>query len=222
MEKRFTPITGKRPYHFALDLVKQKTSLKEDEAILVFDLFIFFIRKYLFLRRELSFVSFGKMKIVFFKRKGNVFDFRAHHATKHVVNNKIPHVFDNRKFQNPKKTYVTEIIKTISKILRIDRKKVAFLINIFLYSLVEELAKNKVAKLRFFAFFYVTKYNFNRITAFGLDRKITGVNMIKTRAIKNFRDELNNKSTTFKTSKRLIRIFSKIKVSNEIKLCECL
>jgi nucleoid DNA-binding protein len=226
MEKRFTPVKAKKPYYFALDLVKQKTNLQDYEAILVFDIFIFYIRKYLVLNRTLEFITLGKFKLIFFKRKRNFLKFTAFETLRRVINNKKDHKFDKRKFQYfryaQSNSDFTKIIKSISEILRIERKQVAFLINILIYSLIEELLKNKVVKVRFFAYFYVTKYKFTRLTAFGLNLPILASDMVKIDAISNFKKEINGKSPNFKIPIRLKRIFSRLNISNEIKLSDFL
>ena len=218
MEKRSTIVKGERPYYFALDLIKQKTSLKEDDAILFFDLLILFIKKHLLYYRSIKILSFGKISLKYTKKKGIKVRFSTARFLKLFITNKKPHNFKYCPRQTP--SLMTEISAKISKILLIDRKEIAFLINIFFFSLVEELIKNRIVKVRFFAYFYLARYNFKEMTIFG--KKRVALESVQIDPIKSFRKEINNKTTQFRVTDRVKRVFSKFNMTNEIKLEEFL
>jgi nucleoid DNA-binding protein len=206
-----------RPYIDVLTkIAKEKTSLRYSEIVLLFDFFVFFIRKTLVEKKCLRVINFAYFYVKWFRSKrGNVVRIKNFPTLKLIINSK------KNKFASVK-NQCHPFLRKIAICFSVPPRDIALVFNIFFYGICQVLIENEIIRIRNFGYFYIQDRNYKKERSYkkkdGSEKKLIVKNLkwVVFKPLPNFKKELQEKSEEFQVPKRLDDILNFYKIDKKI------
>jgi len=205
----------KLPYDKLVKVARKETTIRQLDIALVYDIFLFFMRKWIVENRKCVIRGFGTFYIKKYKRKGDVVKFSASRYLIHCVNKNIELTQEFWRFGNQGK--ITPLLRDVSKIFKTKIADIASMFQFFLYGIAKGLIEDEIVKLKFFGTFKLFEMKFKKNNVCGdKNRKIINVKKVIFKMKPIFYREMLKVESHFCVSKRAQKILEMNKVSTKI------
>jgi len=202
-----------------INIIRKKTTLKRKEIILFYELFIFFLKKYIIEHECIAVDSFGAIALSKRFKQEKILIFK--NDSKYVAK-----VINGIQFNDPNKHKISIFYKQfndmtfkISKCLNLGRRYVLILIGLFFYTILEELRINKQARVRGLGLFYLREIDYskwNNKVCGRVVNSVTNTKQIMFNASLLISRLLNNLDKEIKIKKRTKRLLQLNGLQNEL------
>jgi len=185
------------------DIFKEKTSLNKSDIELVIELIVFIMKRQLFLEKKIVLQKFGELGI-FQKRfeKKKTIRIRRCVYLMEVIKKTRELKYEDFKCQ----LYPVE---DLSKIFNIMKKQAYFLMNLFVFGLISQLARDNRVGFNYFGEIYI-------IDDYNWKKTWTRPFITKFKQYAQFKNEIDGKSNSLAVSSRLKTVLKIHNISCEI------
>jgi len=218
MDKRFRLIKLDGNYDPMMRIVSEKVTLNKNDITLIFDFFVFWWKKTLIQNKKFDVVRFGKFDIKAFKTCIKVRFLTLNHSNRNVskaIPNAVKFHFVKEQIKYDK------LFNLFSKSVHINFNKMFYLLNLFIYSIIEGLRDKGLVKIKFLGYFYTEEFKTRSLSKNHWGQPVNPeqykvTHIIRFKMSHQLRKEVNNKVDSFYVTPRLKKILDYLGVSTKI------